>query len=45
MVQTRTRIMNPLQAVVLNKDLRCKKILWHEHGRSNWNHSPGSMAG
>jgi hypothetical protein len=28
MVQARTRIMNPLQAVALNEGLRCKKRLW-----------------
>ncbi len=33
MVQARTRIMNQLQAVALNEGLRCKKRLWHEHGR------------
>src|ERR1700693_974498 len=33
MVQTRTRIMNQLQAVALNEGLRCKKRLWREHGR------------
>jgi len=33
MVQTRTRIMNQLQAVALNEGLRSKKRLWREHGR------------
>jgi transposase len=33
MVQTRTRIMNQLQAVALNEGLHCKKRLWREHGR------------
>jgi transposase len=33
MVQARTRIMNQLQAVVLNEGLRCKKKLWREAGR------------
>ena len=33
MVQARTRIMNQLQAVALNKGLRCKKGLWRERGR------------
>jgi transposase len=33
MVQTRTRIMNQLQAVALNEGLRCKKGLWREAGR------------
>jgi transposase len=33
MVQTRTRIMNQLQAVALNEGLRCKKSLWRERGR------------
>jgi transposase len=33
MVQARTRIMNPLQAVALNEGLRCKKRLWREAGR------------
>jgi transposase len=33
MVQARTRIMNQLQAVVLNEGLRCKKRLWRERGR------------
>src|SRR6202050_4114769 len=33
MVQTRTRIMNQLQAVALNEGLRCKKRLWRQHGR------------
>src|SRR5467141_4574476 len=32
-VQTRTRIMNQLQAVALNEGLRCKKKLWREKGR------------
>jgi transposase len=33
MVQARTRVMNPLQAVALNEGLRCKKRLWREAGR------------
>jgi len=33
MVQSRTRIMNQLQAVALNEGLRCKKRLWRERGR------------
>jgi transposase len=33
MVQTRTRIMNQLQAVALNEGLRAKKRLWGEAGR------------
>lgn len=33
MVQTRTRIMNQLQAVALNEGLRCKKRLWRDPGR------------
>jgi len=33
MVQTRTRIMNQLQAVALNEGLRYKKRLWRETGR------------
>jgi transposase len=33
MVQTRTRIMNQLQAVALNEGLRYKKRLWSETGR------------
>jgi transposase len=33
MVQTRTRIMNQLQATALNEGLRCKKKLWRETGR------------
>jgi len=33
MVQTRTRIMNQLQAVALNEGLRCKKRLWRQPGR------------
>jgi transposase len=33
MVQTRTRIMNQLQAVALNEGLRWKKRLWREAGR------------
>jgi len=33
MVQTRTRIMNQLQALALNEGLRCKKRLWRERGR------------
>ena len=33
LVQTRTRIMNQLQAVALNEGLRCKKRLWREAGR------------
>jgi len=32
-VQTRTRIMNQLQALALNEGLRCKKRLWRERGR------------
>jgi hypothetical protein len=33
MVQTRTRVMNQLEAVALNEGLRCKKRLWREAGR------------
>ena len=33
MVQTRTRIMNQLQAVAINEGLRYKKRLWREAGR------------
>jgi transposase len=33
MVQTRTRIMNQLQAVALNEGLLCRKKLWRERGR------------
>ena len=33
MVQTRTRIMNQLQAVAINEGLRCKKRLWRGGGR------------
>jgi transposase len=33
MVQTRTRMMNQLQAVALNEGLRCKKRLWGKKGR------------
>ena len=33
MVQTRTRIMNQLQAVALNEGIRCNKRLWREKGR------------
>lgn len=33
MVQTRTRIMNQLQAAALNEGLRYKKKLWRETGR------------
>ena len=33
MVQTRTRIMNQLQAVALNEGVRCNKRLWREKGR------------
>jgi len=33
MVQTRTRIMNQLQATALNEGLRYKKKLWRESGR------------
>jgi transposase len=33
MVQTRTRLMNQLQAVALNEGLRRKKGLWREGGR------------
>jgi transposase len=33
MVQARTRIINQLQAVVLNEGVRCKKRLWREKGR------------
>jgi transposase len=32
-VQTRTRIMNQLQALALKEGLRCKKRLWRERGR------------
>jgi transposase len=32
-VQTRTRLMNQLQAVALNEGLRCKKRLWREASR------------
>ena len=37
LVQARTRIMNQLQAMALNEGLRCKKRLWRERGRQNWN--------
>src|SRR5882762_5624282 len=33
MLQTRTRIMNQLQAVALNEGIRCNKRLWREKGR------------
>ena len=33
LVQTRTRIMNQLQAVAINEGQRCKKRLWREAGR------------
>jgi transposase len=33
MLQTRTRIMNQLQAVAINEGVRCKKRLWREAGR------------
>ena len=33
MVQTRTRIMNQLQAVALNEGVRCNQRLWREKGR------------
>lgn len=33
MVQSRTRIMNQLQAVAINEGLCCKKRLWREAGR------------
>jgi transposase len=33
MVQTRTRIMNQLQAVAINEGVRYKKRLWRESGR------------
>ena len=33
LVQTRTRIMNQLQAVAINEGLRCKKRLWRASGR------------
>src|ERR1700747_1546797 len=33
MVQTRTGMMNQLQAVALNEGMRCKKRLWREKGR------------
>jgi transposase len=33
MVQTRTRLMNQLQAVAINEGVRCKKRLWREAGR------------
>jgi len=35
MVQTRTRIMNQLQAAALNEGLRYKKKLWRETGRDS----------
>ena len=33
LVQTRTRVMNQLQAVAINEGLRCKKRLWRAGGR------------
>lgn len=39
MVQTRTRLMNQLQAVALNEGRRCKKRLWRELDGNNWNRS------
>jgi transposase len=33
LVQTRTRIVNQLQAVALNEGIRCRKRLWQGHGR------------
>ena len=36
MVQARTRIMNQLQSVALNEGLRCKKRLWRQHGREQF---------
>lgn len=36
MVQARTRMMNQWQAVALNEGLGCKKKLWREHGREQW---------
>jgi hypothetical protein len=33
MVKARARIMNQLQAVALNEDLRCQKRLWQDAGR------------
>jgi transposase len=33
MVQTRTRIMNQLQAIAINEGIRYKKRLWRETGR------------
>jgi transposase len=40
MVQTRTRIMNQLQAVAINEGLRCKKRLWREAGRKQLDSLP-----
>jgi transposase len=39
MVQTRTRVMNQLQAVALNEGLRCKKRLWRERDGNIWSPS------
>ena len=33
LVQARTRMLNPLQAVAINEGLRCKKRLWRAGGR------------
>jgi transposase len=43
MVQARTRIMNPLQAVALNEGLRCKKRLWREARRLRTHPGVGSL--
>jgi len=40
MVQTRTRIMNQLQAAALNEGLRYKKKLWRESGRQQLESMP-----
>ena len=45
MVQTRTRIMNQLQAVALNEGLRYKKRLWREAGREQLESLPLAPVG
>jgi transposase len=40
MVQMRTRLMNQLQAVALNEDIRRKKGLWREAGRKQLENVP-----
>jgi len=40
LVQMRTRIMNQLQALAMNEGKRCKKKLWSEQGRAEFEELP-----